>query len=138
MEKLVHQRSRLLIKNGKPLKVGGYLSYQEAVALYINSDFLVIPSRIESIPLVFSDALQCSLPVITTPVGDMPRILNNFACGILADNTSAESIARAIKQAVYHKQTSFLPGIVLANKSFSIKAACETFLSAIGQVSKNS
>ncbi len=131
MEKLVHQRSRLLIEDGKPLKVGGYLNHQEAVALYMNSDFLVIPSRIESIPLVFSDALQCSLPVVTTPVGDMPQILNSFACGILADDTSADSIAQAIKQAVYHKQTSFLPGIALANKSFSTEAACETFLSAI-------
>ena len=52
------------------------------------ADFLVIPSRIESIPVVFSDAIQSGTPVISTPVGDLPQLIKNNHCGVVADEIS--------------------------------------------------
>jgi glycosyltransferase involved in cell wall biosynthesis len=37
-------------------------------------DYLIIPSRIESIPVILSDAIQLGTPIIATEVGDIPAI----------------------------------------------------------------
>jgi glycosyltransferase involved in cell wall biosynthesis len=47
----------------------------ELVAAYLEScDCLVIPSRNESLPVVFSEAVQAGLPLLVTDVGDMGRL----------------------------------------------------------------
>ena len=51
--------------------VNSYLDGNKAFAYMSKSDFIVIPSRIESIPIVLSDALQSNKPIILTNVGDI-------------------------------------------------------------------
>jgi glycosyltransferase involved in cell wall biosynthesis len=54
-----------------------FLSSQPAgvVAAYMSAcDCLVIPSRMESIPIVFSEALQAGIPMLLTDVGDMGQL----------------------------------------------------------------
>jgi len=60
------------------------------------ADYLVIPSRIESIPVVFSDAMQMGTPVIATPVGDLRALIAEHGCGVLVDDVSVNSLARAL------------------------------------------
>ena len=61
------------------------------------TDYLVIPSRVESLPVVFSDAMQMGIPVIATPSGDLGEVLKEHPCGILADNISVAALARALE-----------------------------------------
>ena len=49
----------------------GHVSDQTLASLYESSDCVVIPSRSESIPLVFSEALRFNKELIVTDVGDM-------------------------------------------------------------------
>jgi glycosyltransferase involved in cell wall biosynthesis len=49
----------------------GSVSDQALASLYESSDCVVIPSRSESIPLVFSEALRFNKALIVTDVGDM-------------------------------------------------------------------
>ena len=49
----------------------GNVSDQTLVSLYESSDCVVIPSRSESIPLVFSETLRFNKELIVTDVGDM-------------------------------------------------------------------
>jgi len=49
----------------------GNVSDQVLASLYESSDCMVIPSRSESIPLVFSEALRFNKELIVTDVGDM-------------------------------------------------------------------
>jgi glycosyltransferase involved in cell wall biosynthesis len=49
----------------------GNVSDQTLASLYESSDCVVIPSRSESIPLVFSEALRLNKDLIVTDVGDM-------------------------------------------------------------------
>ena len=47
----------------------------DVVAAYLGScDCLVIPSRSESLPVVFSEAVEAGLPLLVTDVGDMGRL----------------------------------------------------------------
>ena len=69
---------------------------------------MLLPSRLDSIPVIFSDALGHSSPLVSTPVGDMPVLIDRYQCGVLADGFSASEFARAIKVAVSSNPGQFL------------------------------
>lgn len=80
------------------LRIGGYIG-RESLAAYLRAvSCLVIPSRIESIPLVLSDAAQAGCPVIATDVGDMGRLVKEYEVGICVPPESPGALAEAILQ----------------------------------------
>lgn len=93
------------------------------------SDFLVIPSRIESVPVVFSDALQMSVPVIALPVGDLPQLIADSDCGILADDCSPEALAEAIEYArSSRKKECYAENARALARAFRVEAAVKKWL----------
>jgi glycosyltransferase involved in cell wall biosynthesis len=63
-------------------------------------DFLVIPSRSEGFPLVLLEAWAQGAPVVATPVGGLPNLIDDNGNGILARSTDAASLAEAIRRAL--------------------------------------
>jgi glycosyltransferase involved in cell wall biosynthesis len=60
---------------------------------------LVIPSRIESVPLVLSDGLQMELPLMVTDVGDMGTLVRKYDAGIVCKpevDDMAEALVRFV------------------------------------------
>lgn len=45
------------------------------------ANYLVIPSRSDSIPLVIHEAAKCGTPVVTSSVGDMPELVKKYQIG---------------------------------------------------------
>src|SRR3981081_1820690 len=73
-----------------------FLSSQpgNVIAGYMSAcDCLVIPSRNESIPIVFSEALQAGLPMLVTDVGDMGELARRH--GLAAPVPPADTTALA-------------------------------------------
>ena len=68
--------------------------YLEAV------NYIIIPSRIESIPVILSDALQKQCPIIATNVGDMGRLLMQYEAGYVAQQAEPQSLTAVISKAV--------------------------------------
>lgn len=105
-----------------PIEAQEFSNYLDSVS------FLIIPSRIESIPVVFSDALQLGTPVISMPVGDLENLIGKFGCGILAGDVSAEALAHAMKTALPLDKNSFKDGIAKAYEQFEIGRAVRKWL----------
>ena len=78
------------------VKMYGYADPRSATAYLKACDALVIPSRIESIPVIFSDAMACSCPVVTTAVGDMPRLIQEHDVGVLCPPENPQALASAM------------------------------------------
>jgi glycosyltransferase involved in cell wall biosynthesis len=93
---LVHEKAKPLLDAGRPLVIGGFIPKAEAECAIVRADWLLIPSRIESIPVVFSDAMKLSRPVIATPVGDLPQLVGG-GCGIVCAAVDPPAIASAIR-----------------------------------------
>lgn len=129
MEQNLQHRARLL--GQRPVQVGGPLQAMEFREALGRTHFLVIPSRIESIPVVFSDALQAGVPVITTPVGDLPRLIREYHCGVLAESVTAQGIAKAIQEAMHRGPGAFREGVKRAAQVFNLEASVKTWLVAI-------
>ena len=121
LEDQVRFGSEELKKAGHPVTLGGYLDKHEAARLLEWADYLVIPSRIESIPVVFSDAMQAECPLIATPVGDIPRLLSQYGVGTLAREVSAQALCEAITAALDNPPSTYAKGLRLARADFDVR-----------------
>jgi len=100
MEDLVKERVANLQEAGRAVRLDGFLDNAAASEALADADFLLLPSRIESIPVVFSDAMKMGLPVVAMPVGDLPALLAEDGVGTLAGAVSAAAFASAISAAL--------------------------------------
>ncbi len=74
----------------------GYLSPEAAGAYIRDSDCVLIPSRRDSIPLVFSEAVTAGVPVIVADVGDMGALVREYGNGEVVKPGDAAALCGAM------------------------------------------
>jgi glycosyltransferase involved in cell wall biosynthesis len=121
-----------LSRQGRPVALGGYLDKQEAADLIAWTDYLLLPSRVESIPVIFSDAVQLLTPIVATPAGDLPRLLEKFRFGVVASEISAPAYADALRSALNEAASGFQPQIEKARSEFDLATIVNQFLDKTG------
>ena len=136
LEKIVKSGYISLREAGRPVLLGGYLDRMHAAKLLLWADYLLIPSRIESIPVVFSEAMQSGCPVITTPVGDLPALIEEYGVGIMASGLTPDAFSRAIRSALKQPAEDFKGRITLTSKKFDVDEIAFKFVTAIRGASK--
>jgi glycosyltransferase involved in cell wall biosynthesis len=69
----------------------------ESVPFYMNAaDVVLMTSAFEASPVTIREALACNIPVVSTPVGDVPQVLDGIeGCHVVG--ADAEEIARALR-----------------------------------------
>jgi glycosyltransferase involved in cell wall biosynthesis len=76
-----------------------FLGRREYIERYLNAlDVLVVASTTETGPLVLLEALACGVPVVSTPVGRAPELLNDATCGQLFPVGDAAALADQLSQ----------------------------------------
>ena len=95
MGQWIHQRTSQPDLSGV-VKLYGYANPSTATAYLKACDALVIPSRIESIPVIFSDALACSCPIVSTAVGDLGELISDTEVGMLCPPEDPQAMADAM------------------------------------------
>ncbi|MGM9516611.1 glycosyltransferase [Roseateles sp. DB2] len=128
MEALVRERTAALRAKGRPVEAGRFLSKDEAEAAIQRADWVLIPSRIESIPVVFSDAMKLSRPVVAMPVGDLPALLRQSACGVLAGAVDASSYRLALQTACRTDLAGFQAGVAAMAEQFDLSRVATRLL----------
>jgi glycosyltransferase involved in cell wall biosynthesis len=126
---LVSKRTRALQDQGKPVKHGGYLNKLQAAELIAWADYLLLPSRIESIPVIFSDAAKVGTPLVSTPVGDLPRLYEDYQFGTMASDANPGAFCMAIKSALRKNPADFHTGLAKAKQDFNLPEIVDRFLS---------
>ena len=113
--------------------INDYLKADEVFSYMSKSDFIIIPSRIESIPVVLSDCLQSKKPIILTNVGDMGRLASQYNIGYVQE-TNAKSISDGLRQAIKSDQKQiegFLSGMNELMDYLDLKKSVKTFIKSI-------
>ncbi|MGY4517160.1 glycosyltransferase [Lysobacter sp. HA18] len=100
LESAVRAGVERLVRNGRPVACKGYLDRVEVGAAFASSDILLLPSRVESIPVVFSDAMQQGCPVVASPVGDLPDLVTKGGVGWVASAVTPLAFAGALRTAL--------------------------------------
>jgi len=120
-----------LSANSRPCRTLGYQNNKEASKLLFHSDIVIIPSRIESVPVIFSDAIQANCAVVATPVGDLPALINKFRCGLLTESTKTSDIADGIRNIIRTNITTYTSGIESATDYFSLESGVKKYINAL-------
>lgn len=74
----------------------GEIGREKLLWHYQNSTIFVLPSYYESFPNVILEAMSCGLPIVTTKVCDMPKIIRNGKNGVLVPPGNPSALAEAI------------------------------------------
>jgi len=69
----------------------------DLISFYAASDIYIMPSRWESFGLVFIEAMNFSLPIITTNVQAIPEVVEDRKVGLLSDSENEKQLSNNIK-----------------------------------------
>jgi glycosyltransferase involved in cell wall biosynthesis len=76
----------------------GKLEDGDLIDLLVHVDCVVIPSRSETIPLVFKEAVEAKKPLIVTDVGDMKYLVEHYHLGYVVPKEDDVGLADGIEK----------------------------------------
>lgn len=98
-EALKKQASELGLDNH--VRFIGFLPDEDLPVAYQAADFGIMPSQsFEGFGLALVESLACGTPVICTPVGGMPEILQPFSPDLISSSSEETAIAQTLEQAL--------------------------------------
>jgi glycosyltransferase involved in cell wall biosynthesis len=99
-------------------------------------DCLLIPSRRDSIPLVFSEGLQACIPFIVAATGDLGSLVQRFALGHVVPPGDSTQLKHAMQAFIdnRHQKTQYLRHVDEAKALFDIDKVTTAFLQHASQV----
>jgi glycosyltransferase involved in cell wall biosynthesis len=74
----------------------GWVAHDQLPSWLRASDALVLPSAHEGLPTVVIEALACGVPVVATPVGDVPRLVHEGTNGLILNERTPQALAEAL------------------------------------------
>lgn len=90
------KREALRLGVADHVELCGWVGPQEREALFSRADIFVLPSRAEGLPMSVLEAMARGLPVIATPVGGLPELIEDGVNGLLVPPSDPQALTRAI------------------------------------------
>ena len=84
----------------KYFEIVGWIDGKQKDKIFNKSDFLVLPSYNEGLPMSILEAMSRKVLVISTNAGGIPEIINNGNNGILIESGNIYELKSAIKNAI--------------------------------------
>jgi L-malate glycosyltransferase len=94
-KRLLKQANQLGVKHR--VEFLGFIPHDRLVSLFQKADVLAVTSHYETFGIVMIEAMSCGTPVVSTPVGAAPWLINDERLGYIADYEAAQ-IADAIQK----------------------------------------
>jgi glycosyltransferase involved in cell wall biosynthesis len=107
------------------VEFAGWVDQARARALLAESDVLALPSYDEGLPLVILEALGMGTPVLCTPVGAIPEVLEDGHTAIFAKPGDRADLSRALRRLIDDdalRATLSREGLALYARRFTLNA----------------
>ncbi len=78
----------------------GWLDQQQRDELLAQSDVMLLPSYNEGLPMAILEAMSWGLPVITTPVGGIPEVIEHGETGLLVNPGNIQELTEAMQSLI--------------------------------------
>lgn len=115
----------------------GWVGQNDARALMVDSDALILPAYDEGLPLVILEALASRTPVICTPVGSIPEVLEHRTTALFVTPGDEAGIANAIATLIDRpdiRDGLSIAGAVLYNRLFTMEAFARSIGALYGRL----
>ncbi|GAA6619923.1 glycosyltransferase family 4 protein [Scytonema sp. NUACC26] len=90
---------------GDRVRFLGYLPDADLPVAYQAADFTIMPSQsFEGFGLAVVESLACGTPVIVTPIGGMPEILEPFSPNLITSSPETSAIAEKLEHVLLGKE----------------------------------
>jgi glycosyltransferase involved in cell wall biosynthesis len=99
----LQERARELGIEGR-VRFIGWIEQPRVSDLLARSDALILPSYEEGLPLVILEALAHGVPVICTPVGEIPQFLTDRETALFVTPGRRDELARALAELIANPQ----------------------------------
>lgn len=74
------------------------LGFRSDIATLLQAaDVFALPSLEEGMPIALLEAVACGTPVLTTAVGDIPKLIEDRVSGVLVQKDDAEDLVRGLE-----------------------------------------
>lgn len=83
---------------------------KEKIREFIHSDALVFPSHSETFGLVLLEAMEYEMPCISTRVGGIPSVVNDYDTGFLVQSKDTKALADKMLWLIEHQEEGLLMG----------------------------
>lgn len=109
---------------------GNITDFQKISDIIRMSDWLIIPSRSDSIPLVFSEAMKCNIPIVASNLADLSYLVKKYRVGYLFKKGDSKSLSYIIKKLPNStkERASFSKNTKSAALDFSVEGSVENLL----------
>jgi glycosyltransferase involved in cell wall biosynthesis len=125
-QKLMQLASELGVSS--QVECPGWLSPEQMAGELSRAGVFALPSHNEGVPMALLEAMSRSLPVLTTPVGGIPEVIENDRNGIMVPPGDVGAIERALERLLQSSAERARLGAAaratIAEK-FSLQAAIE-------------
>lgn len=111
--------------------VNGYAEEATYVSHLVACDCSIIPSRMESIPVVLSDAIHMGTPVIVSDVGDMGLLLRQVPAGLVVPPEDVDALCGAMVRFAEVGASPFAEHITALSARFDIARVAEEWVGRI-------
>jgi glycosyltransferase involved in cell wall biosynthesis len=88
----------------------GLVPHKDVVNYYHNADIFINPSFYETLGMSTIEAMASGLPVITTPVGGVPEVVEHGKTGLLVKPGDTDELVKAIIRVLEDKDLRLLMG----------------------------
>ncbi|GAI08660.1 unnamed protein product, partial [marine sediment metagenome] len=109
----------------------GYLRGEEKIQVFITSDIFILPTyHPEGFPYAILEAMSAGLPIISTPIGAIPEIIEDGANGFLIPPKIPYILAEKILTLIEDKSLREKMGaenMKKAQEKYDVKVVCKIF-----------
>jgi glycogen(starch) synthase len=84
----------------------GWVAPEQVPALINTATMVVMPSRLESLPLTALQAAHMARPVVGARVGGLPEVVADQQTGLLVEKENSQALANAIASLLEHPETA--------------------------------
>lgn len=117
---------------GGRIRFTGWIGREQTEQLLRETDVLVLPSYEEGLPLVILEALGSGLPVIATPVGAIPEVLEDGRSVLLVPPGDIDTLANRMTKLLQNpllRQTLSEAGLKAYQEKFTLQRFTEALFS---------
>ena len=109
------------------VEIHGVVDKNDIYGVISSAHFVIVPSRIDSIPVILSDTLQCGTPLIGAAVGDLGDVIRKYGIGYTFTKENSVELCGRIVEAYDKVKENYKENIAAVLKIFSVDYAVEEF-----------
>ena len=95
----------------------GAVSLEERIGFFQKADIFVLPTYAEAMPMSVIEAMAADLPVVSTPVGGIPELIEDNVDGLLFQPGDVDALAEKISFLINNQQARIEMGAKAGRKA---------------------